>query len=246
MNNLTTINWAVTDVPFRKGQEAYIEFGKGCALLNSQGVTQQEIADRYEMSQSQVRNWCSVGRDKRLSSNTTKLPKSEHSLYLLTTLPDDAFEYVVEEFGEKARQIDINAVKAGFDTVEEWEFSKSWDAAIIHNNMIDRHRMVDDWLEAIIEDKERFPDPEPEVKPEPEPKVDWRSLIRAADPKGQPEEFLIEQFRILMYSHNAAGQKAAKAMFSSLYHSDQPKLRTDTELMAQINLAFTTIKENSK
>ncbi len=206
-------------------------------------ITQQSIADRYGLSQQSVSNMISVGADKRVTSRASNsLPKAQYSLYLLTTLPDDDFEYVVEEFGEQVRRDDILAVKAGFDTVEEWAAAKAEDRRLKNEAWEARERLIADWRAAEIEDKERFPDPEPE--PEVKPKYELPAI--GSDPKRRPEEFLIEQFRILMYSHNEAGQKAAKAMFASLYHSDQPKLRTDTELLAQINLAFTTIKELSK
>jgi hypothetical protein len=220
MGALTTINWAVTDVPFRKGQEAYIEFGKGCALLNSQGVTQQEIADRYEMSVSQIKQWCVVGADKRLRvSNTNFLPKSQYSLYLLTTLPDEDFEYVVEEFGEKARQVDINAVKAGFNTAKEHKehiaFCRLWDEAHAYNDFLDRNKHK----------------PEPEVAPEPAPKP---ALVTAAN----PAQLLTEEFIALLKTRNPIALKAIKAMFSTLYYPDTGKLVKDGERLASINNAL--------
>ncbi len=228
------VDWAVTDVPFQKGQEAYIEFGKGCALLNSQGVTQQAIADRYEMGLSEVKRACVVGEDNRLEvRNTNFLPKSTYSLYLMTTLDDEDFEYVVEEFGEKTRQIDIAAVKAGFNTVEEWEFDKAWRAAIEENELRDRLRLIKDWAAALIEDKERFPD----IKPEPEQKQP-KLIPMGADPIA----YLVELFKETIESNDPIVIKAVKQMFSTLYYPDTGKFRRDTEIMSKVNQALTSLE----
>jgi len=105
--------WERADKAFNKGVEAYIEFGQELAVLNADGTTQEEIGQRYQMSQSSVRDTICVGRDGRISSNTTNLPKSQHSLYLLTTLDDAGFEKLAKP---DTTQADIKAYKESIRT----------------------------------------------------------------------------------------------------------------------------------
>ena len=63
----------------------------GYPQLVEAGATQQQIAERYGMSQQGVSQAVAVGSDKRLTSTASKLPASEYTLYLLTTLDDAAF-----------------------------------------------------------------------------------------------------------------------------------------------------------
>lgn len=68
----------------------------------SVATSQAEIGERYGMSQSSIKEVLAVGRNEKISGTTTKcLPKSTYSLYLLTTLDDEDFEYVVEELGPR-------------------------------------------------------------------------------------------------------------------------------------------------
>jgi hypothetical protein len=84
---------AEADKAFARGQEAYLDWCRELALAYKEGeATQQEIADRYEVSQQGIDQAIKVGIDNRLTSNTSKLPKSQYTLYLLTTLSDEAFE----------------------------------------------------------------------------------------------------------------------------------------------------------
>ena len=100
--------WEAADKAFDKGVEAYIEFGQECARLNSEGTTQQEIGNRYQMSQQQVGYALTVGKDERITSNTCTLPRSTYSLYLLTTLDDKGFEQLAKP---DTTQADIKAYK---------------------------------------------------------------------------------------------------------------------------------------
>jgi hypothetical protein len=100
--------WYQADQAFNKGVEAYIEFGQALAALNAEGTTQEEIGVRYQMSQQMVGQAIKVGSDKRLTGNTSNLPKSQHSLYLLTTLDDDGFEKLAKP---ETTQADIKAYK---------------------------------------------------------------------------------------------------------------------------------------
>ena len=80
--------WAKADAAYTKGVEAYIEFGIAIAEIDA---TQEEIARRYSMSRSAIERVIAVGKDRRFDRNTI-IPKSIHSLYLLTTLDDVGFE----------------------------------------------------------------------------------------------------------------------------------------------------------
>lgn len=101
--------WEAADKAFNKGVEAYIEFGQECARLNSNGTTQQEIGNRYGMSQQQVGYAVIVGSDKRITTTgCNHLPKSTRALYLLTTLDDQGFELLAKP---DTTQADIKAYK---------------------------------------------------------------------------------------------------------------------------------------
>jgi hypothetical protein len=100
--------WERADQAFSKGVEAYIEFGQECARLNAEGTTQQEIGNRYQMSQQQVGYALTVGKDERITSNTCTLPRSTYSLYLLTTLDDKGFDKLAKP---DTTQADIKAYK---------------------------------------------------------------------------------------------------------------------------------------
>jgi hypothetical protein len=56
------------------------------------GTTQQEIGNRYQMAQQEVHKLIAVGQCERFTRNTRNLPRSTYSLYLLTTLDDKGFE----------------------------------------------------------------------------------------------------------------------------------------------------------
>jgi hypothetical protein len=76
-----------------KGIEAYIEFAQALVALSSDGMTQEEIGKRYNMSRSAVMQACRVGKDARIGRNPTNaMPHGQSTLYLLTTLDDKEFE----------------------------------------------------------------------------------------------------------------------------------------------------------
>ena len=84
--------WDSAVAAHQKGLDAYIEFGNACAQLNDAGVTQQEIAQRFDMNTSAVNYAIKVGADSRIFCITkNQLPRSEFTLYLLTTLDDAGF-----------------------------------------------------------------------------------------------------------------------------------------------------------
>ena len=86
--------WAKADAAFDRGQQAYLDWCHELAELYAAGMTTQEaIAARYETIQQRVMEAIAVGSDTRIKRITfDAAPKSTYSLYLLTTLPDDAFE----------------------------------------------------------------------------------------------------------------------------------------------------------
>jgi hypothetical protein len=100
--------WERADKAFNKGIEAYIEFGQELVALNAEGTTQEEIGQRYQMSRTNVAYAICVGSDQRIVGNTNNLPKSQHSLYLLTTLDDAGFEKLAKP---DTTQADIKAYK---------------------------------------------------------------------------------------------------------------------------------------
>lgn len=78
---------------FNKGRESYIGFCVELAAAYREGeATQEELGVEFDMERRSISNAIAVGNDERIASNTSKLPNSQHALYLLTTLPDDAFE----------------------------------------------------------------------------------------------------------------------------------------------------------
>lgn len=90
MGNLTTNKWVEADKAFAKGQQAYIELGQAFLKIDA---TQEEIGERYDMSQESVSHCMLVAGDKRIVSyDVTKLPKALATLYQLTTLNDDGFK----------------------------------------------------------------------------------------------------------------------------------------------------------
>lgn len=92
MTNITTVaDWSRADRAYHDGQRAYIEFGAALAELNRNGITQQAIAERYDISQSSVGKAIAVGNDQRVIRSANNLPKSSETIYLLTKLDDDDF-----------------------------------------------------------------------------------------------------------------------------------------------------------
>lgn len=86
------IDWKEADSAFKDGQSAYIRW---CIALGKVRATQQQIADRYECDQSSISRAVLIGKDPRVirsTNNIEQLPKSQHTLYLLTTLDDKGFE----------------------------------------------------------------------------------------------------------------------------------------------------------
>ena len=119
--------WASADKAYAKGQQAYIEFGQALAKLT--GVTQEQIAARYDMTIDQVSHAKNVGVDKRIlekSRNTRILPKSTYSLYLLTTLDDAGFEELAKPDTTQAKILEykrrlkgpVNAVASSTTAVQ--------------------------------------------------------------------------------------------------------------------------------
>jgi len=98
--------WAGADAARAKGIRAYIEFGQALAELTATGTSQEEIGERYDMSQPAISQAIQVGQDKRLIgiSNTNNSPKSEFTIYLLTTLDDAGFAELAKP---KTRQVDV-------------------------------------------------------------------------------------------------------------------------------------------
>lgn len=89
MNELIT-RWDGADRAYARGQQAYLEFGQEIARIDA---TQEEVAARYEMSQSSVAQLLKTVRDQRVIALTIEdRPKSMRVLYEMTTLDDDGFE----------------------------------------------------------------------------------------------------------------------------------------------------------
>jgi hypothetical protein len=111
-NSITSVEkWATADKAYAKGQQAYIEFGQALAKINA---TQQEIAERYDMQQAGVAKLLAVGADTRIIRITNKfLPKSTETLYLLTTLNDDAFEELAKPDTTQAKVLEYKRRLAG-------------------------------------------------------------------------------------------------------------------------------------
>jgi hypothetical protein len=79
--------WAAADKAYAKGVQAYIEWGRALAKIDA---TQEEIAARYDVFQEDITRAIAVGKDSRFITNGY-IPKSQRSLYLLTTLDDKGF-----------------------------------------------------------------------------------------------------------------------------------------------------------
>jgi hypothetical protein len=104
--------WKKADDAHARGLDAYIDFGKACAALNDAGESQAKIGERYGMSQAAVAQTIAVGADNRIISITNnQLPRSQHTIYLLTTLDDKGFaklakpdttQQMVQEYKAKA------------------------------------------------------------------------------------------------------------------------------------------------
>lgn len=95
--------WAKADAAFDRGQQAYLDWCRELAVLYSEGMTTQEaIADRYEQDKGQINKALTVGKSTKFRG-TKLLPKSQEVLYLLTTLPDDAFEELCKPTTTQAR-----------------------------------------------------------------------------------------------------------------------------------------------
>lgn len=106
--------WTAADKAHAKGLDAYIEFGNACAALNDAGESQARIAERYEMSQSAVSRAIAIGADERIIRITNNdLPRSEHTLYLLTTLDDKGFKKLAKP---ETTQRDVQEYKATVET----------------------------------------------------------------------------------------------------------------------------------
>jgi hypothetical protein len=86
--------WAKADEAFDRGQQAYLDWCHELAVLYSEGwSTQEAIADRYGKERVRITEAIAIGSDERFVQRSYKIiPKSKVALYLLTTLPDDAFE----------------------------------------------------------------------------------------------------------------------------------------------------------
>lgn len=86
--------WEKADEAFDRGQQAYLDWCRELAVLYAEGnATQEEIADRYETVQQRVMEAIAVGSDERFKlQQFNSVPKAKQTLYLLTTLPDDAFK----------------------------------------------------------------------------------------------------------------------------------------------------------
>jgi hypothetical protein len=83
--------YAQADAAHARGIAAYLDFSRACAELVAAGETQRAIASRYHLSRPAIAQAVCVGRDPRLVSSANTLPRSTYALYLLTTLPDEAF-----------------------------------------------------------------------------------------------------------------------------------------------------------
>lgn len=84
--------WVEADAAYERGQQSYLDWCKAIAKLYAEGTaTQEQIAGRYEKDQSRVAQAVAIGKDQRIISNRNTLPASEKTIYLLTTLADDAF-----------------------------------------------------------------------------------------------------------------------------------------------------------
>lgn len=104
---LTT--WDRADRAAARMNESMIDFAVEVKALNDAGTTQAAIGERYNLSQSSVKQFVRIAGDPRISDNITNLPKSPRSLYLLTTLGDDDFEKMAKP---DTTQADILKLKA--------------------------------------------------------------------------------------------------------------------------------------
>lgn len=101
--------WAKADAVHGSIIDGSIAFGEVCAELIADGVKQQEIAERYGMSQSTVAMALAIGRDDRITIGNSLLPRSWRTLYEITKLTDEEFEQLVRP--EMTRQEVIDCVR---------------------------------------------------------------------------------------------------------------------------------------
>jgi len=81
-------NWTELDSKYSNLTNSYLDW---CKVVSKFEHKQREIAERYDVAQQRVSEWISIGKcENYFTGNTGKLPKSNHALYMLTTLPDDS------------------------------------------------------------------------------------------------------------------------------------------------------------
>jgi len=106
--------WKNADEARQRGIDAYIDFCRACAELADAGVLIREIAQRYDMSNTMSAQALAIGRDERIFGITENhFPRSEHVLYLLTTLDDAGFSKLAKS---ETTQDMVNTYKAAQET----------------------------------------------------------------------------------------------------------------------------------
>lgn len=114
VKKLTVKQWEPLDELVKEMQGVALDVAKKMAEA-TYVERQQEVADRYGMSQSAVAKWVKIGEqvDSRFIRIANKLPSSQETLYELSTLSDEGFKNFKAKVTPKTTRLEVQDYKRG-------------------------------------------------------------------------------------------------------------------------------------